>query len=490
MLPGGRASASPASGGAALVAAGPRPGGDAWPPGDGIGTHPADGVLRSSEPRGDPGARSERRLRRISKAAGAPRGLFYGWVVVGAGTASAFSAVVFFNPILGVFVSELHAEFGWTRAQLALAITIGSVAAGLGGPLAGWAVDRWGGRWVIAGGAAVLAVCLLLLAGMSELWQLYVLYSTGRAISFAAVASAAYVAVSNWFFRRRGLAVGLVAAGSRAGMAVLPLLVAVVIAATGSWRVGWLALAGVAAAIGVLPSLLLIRRRPEDMGLRPDGDAGPRDGDGRAAAAPEVDLALDYDLRQALGTRAFWLIGMALAFAMFAQGSVNFHQIPYLEDQGLSRTQAAFVVTVFSAIGALGGLLGGLLSQRLRMRWTMALSLVGMAGGMLLLLDVESLTGALTYAVIYGFFFGSNFTLVQAIYADYFGRRSLGLIRGAFQPVQLAMNAAGPFVAGLWFDRTGSYAAPFALFALLFLLAAAAVALASYPARGTPREGG
>ncbi len=433
--------------------------------------------------------RSECRLRRFSATGGAPRGLFYGWVVVGAGTASAFSAVVFFNPILGVFVSELHAEFGWSRAELALAITIGSVAAGLGGPLAGWAVDRWGGRWVIAGGSAVLVLCLVLLAEMSELWQLYALYSTGRAISFAALASAAYVAVSNWFFRRRGLAVGIVAAGSRAGMAVLPLLVAVVIAGTGSWRVGWLALAGVAAAIGVLPSLLLMRRRPEDMGLRPDGDAEPGGGDGGSAAA-EVDLALDYDLRRALGTRAFWLIGMALAFAMFAQGSVNFHQIPYLEDQGLSRTHAALVVSVFSAIGALGGLAGGLLSQRLRMRWTMALSLVGMAGGMLLLLTVGNLAEALAYAVIYGFFFGSNFTLVQAIYADYFGRRSLGLIRGAFQPVQLAMNAAGPFVAGLWFDRTGSYAAPFALFALLFLVAAAAVALASYPRRAAPGAGG
>ncbi len=366
--------------------------------------------------------------------------------------------------------------------------------AGLAGPVAGWAVDRWGGRWVIAGGAATMVVCLLLLAGMSELWQLYALYSTGRAVSFALVASAAYVAVSNWFVRRRGLAVGLVAAGSRAGMAALPLMVAVVIGATGSWRIGWLALAGVAAAIGVLPSLLLIRRRPEDMGLRPDGDAAPvRDPGGdaqgeasedRAEAAAEHDLAFDYTLRQALRTRAFWLIGIALAIAMFAQGSVNFHQIPHLEDQGLPRTQAALVVSVFSTVGALGGLVGGLLSARLRMRWTMVLSLLGMAGGVLLLVNAETISEALIYATVYGFFFGSNFTMVQAIYADYYGRRSLGLIRGAFQPVQLGMNAAGPLVAGIWFDRTGSYAAPFTMFAVLFLASAAAVALASYPSRG------
>ena len=113
----------------------------------------------------------------------------------------------------------------------------------------------------------------------------------------------------------------------------------------------------------------------------------------------------------------------------------------------------------------------------------MVLSLLGMAGGILLLVNADTIGEALIYATVYGFFFGSNFTMVQAIYADYYGRRSLGLIRGAFQPVQLGMNAAGPFVAGLWFDRTGSYSAPFTLFAVLFLVAAAAIAFASYPRR-------
>jgi len=127
---------------------------------------------------------------------------------------------------------------------------------------------------------------------------------------------------------------------------------------------------------------------------------------------------------------------------------------------------------------------GGLLSARLRMRWTMVLSLLGMAGGILLLINADTLTKAMIYATIYGLFFGSNFTMVQAIYADYYGRRSLGLIRGAFQPVQLGMNAAGPFAAGLWFDRTGSYSASFTLFAVLFVVAATAIAFASYPRRG------
>ena len=98
---------------------------------------------------------------------------------------------------------------------------------------------------------------------------------------------------------------------------------------------------------------------------------------------------------------------------MFAQGSINFHQIPHLEDQGLQRTQAALVVSVFSSVGALGGLLGGLLSTRVRMRWTMTLSLLGMAGGILLLINADSIAAALVYAVVYGLFFGSNFVPVK-----------------------------------------------------------------------------
>jgi MFS family permease len=222
-----------------------------------------------------------------------------------------------------------------------------------------------------------------------------------------------------------------------------------------------------------------MHRRPEDRGLLPDGDAAPTD----ATEAAAIALESDFTLREAAHTRAYWLVGFAIALLMFCGGSVNFHQIPYLEGQGLAATDAALVVAVFSLMGAAGGLLGGAIATRLTARWTMMATMVGQALGILLLVGVTDVRGGMVYAVVYGLFFGGTVTLNQVIYADLFGRRSLGVIRGSFQPVQMTFNAIGPFATGLWFERSDSYTAPFIAFAVLFALAALALAFSSPPRR-------
>lgn len=391
--------------------------------------------------------------------------------------------MVFFNPVLGVFVAPLSETFGWSRAQIALAITIGSGAAALAAPAVGWVLDRWGARWVITVAGLGMGLCLLALGGMATLWQFYLLYSLGRALAQGGINAASSVTISNWFIRRRASAVAIASVGQRLGMAVIPVLAAVMIQTAG-WRAGYLVLAAVALTVGVFPPAMLLRRRPEDVGLRPDGLAPA--GDGGEELPPADDP--DWSLRAAAGTRAYWLLGFAVALIMFSAGSVNFHQIPHLVDRGLSPTQAALIVTIFSVVAAGGGLAGGELARRVRARWTLAASMAGQAVSILLLTGVTGMVGAVVYAVCYGLFFGATVTLNQVIYADYFGRRSLGLVRGSFQPVQMAFNAAGPWVAGIWFGRAGSYDAVFQFFALTFLLAAALVALSTYPEAGREDE--
>ncbi len=392
-----------------------------------------------------------------------------------------FTAVVFFNPILGVFASELEQEFDWSRASIAAAITIGSLAAAVLSPPMGWVVDRFGGRWVIAAAGLTMAVALGALSGLQALWQLYLFYAIGRGLSMSAVSNVGFVAVSNWFIRKRPMVIGVVAVSQRIGMATLPVYAAVVISLAGDWRAGWLALGAVALVFGVVPPALFIRRRPEDLGLRPDGDpvpAAPTEGDPPAGDAEE-----DFTLREAVRTRAYWFMGLAIGLLMLTGGSINFHQIPYLVDQGLEGTAAASIVTVFSIVGAAGGLAGGFFATRVTARWTMVVSLVGMAVGPLLLLQTDSYPLALLYAVVYGVFFGSTVAMNQAIYADYFGRTSLGLIRGSFQPVQMVLNAAGPFLTGLWVDEVGSYDLPFLVFTGCLLAAAALLFFAPVPRR-------
>jgi predicted MFS family arabinose efflux permease len=213
------------------------------------------------------------------------------------------------------------------------------------------------------------------------------------------------------------------------------------------------------------------------MGLRPDGDPVPEDWETLPAGSRERE----FTLNQAIHTRAYWLIGVSMTCVMFAGGSINFHQIPHLIDQGLSRTDAALAVMIFSTMSIGGALIGGAVAMRITIRRTMAPSLLVMAGGVLLLLYVDSMASALVYALVYGSFFGVYVAMNQVVYAEYFGRRSFGTIRGSMQPVGLLANAGGPFAGGLWYDVTGSYTGIFILYSALFLVAALAMTFAPYP---------
>jgi MFS family permease len=402
---------------------------------------------------------------------------FYGWIVVAACTTAAYSAVVFYNPILGVFANIFQDQFQWKMSEIALAITFGSIGAAVLAPLTGVALDKWGGRWVIAGSSIIMFFCLIALSFLNHIWQLYIFYSIGRSLTFG-MTSGAYIAVNNWFIKKRGLTVGIVAAGTRVAMGTIPILLALIISMTGSWRLGWGSLAILVAFLGILPALFFIRKRPEDMGLLPDGLSKK---DASNEESNEFSLENDYSVREAVRTRAFWFIGLGVGLGLFGQGSVNFLQIPHLIDQGLSLTQSTVVVSVFSMTASVGGILAGVMSEKIKMRWVQAFSMLGMSFGIFLLINADSFFDGIIYGLVYGTFFGSNFTMLQSIYADYFGRRQVGTIQGVSRPVQLSMNAFGPFLGGLWYDQTGSFTNPFTLYAFLFIIAALSFALAKYP---------
>ncbi len=402
---------------------------------------------------------------------------FYGWVIVGVAATVTFCQVSFFNPVLGVLIEPLGDEFGWNRATISAAAAIGSVGGAVLSPLVGHVLDRQGPRLVTAAGGAVMGVCLLALALTPGLWWFYIVYGTGRATATGVTSLGATVATSNWFIKNRGLALGIMLLGSRAGMAILPIAVQMILL-VGNWRMVWLVLGALVLALSVLPSLLYLHRRPEDVGMKPDGASSD------VAEMPQADPSSAeprWTLREALRTPAFWFVTLATSQMFLVGGAVNLHQMPHLVDQGLSSTAAVGVVSTFAVFGGVGGILSGLVQRRIGAQWTFATSLAGAASGIVLLIYADSPGLAYAYGVWYGLVFGSTVTMLQAIYAEYFGRESLGSIRGAVAPVQMAFNATGPVLAGLAYDVSGSYDRIFWAYAALLLLAAAWMAFAPPP---------
>ncbi len=405
--------------------------------------------------------------------------IFPGWVVVAAACLAVFTQVAFFNPVLGIFMPELAKEFGWSRTEISGAMTTGSLCGAFLSPVFGPLIDRYGGRLFVAVGALMMGVCLIGLSQIQNVWQFYLLYTIGRAVSTGFFDLAASVTVSKWFVRRRGFAVGLTTLGTRAGFAVMPIGVQLIIGSWG-WREAWLVLAAVVLTLGIVPALRFLHPTPEAMGLHPDGDTyapGELDADGVKTFAVERS----WTRQEAVRTRAFWLVTAAVSLQAWAGGAVNLHQIPHLVDRGLSPESAALVISLLAVFAGAGSLLESVLDETIGARWTLVIGFIGSAAGMVILMNVHGVTTAIVYAVGYGLAFGLMVTSSQVVFADYFGRGALGAIRGTAAPIQMTLNAFGPLLAGAAFDLTGSYLAAFIPFTVAYLLGAGALVIARKP---------
>jgi MFS family permease len=400
---------------------------------------------------------------------------FLGWMVVLAGVLISFSETAFYNPVLGIFIPSFEKDFGWSRSGISAAVTCGALLGAAIAPISGPMIDRRGGRLFVTCGGAVLALSLVGIAFMQKEWQFFVLFTAGRGLAAGMITLALSVMVSKWFIRRRGFAVGVLSLGSRLGAAVLPLSIQLIIEAS-NWRVAALALSGLVAIFGILPGVWWMHPHPEALGLEPDGDVAARPHEPQTSVAEENWMG-----RDAVRTRAFWLLTSAVSLQSCCTGAINLHQIPHLIDSGLSAQAAAIVAGVVASSSIAGALLEGVLDMKVGTRWTMVIGLVGSAAGAVILLNVSSTATGLFYGACYGLSFGLMLTSSQIVFADYFGRTSLGTIRGISAPFQLGFNAAGPLIAGIVYDATGSYSAAFSLFALSFVAAALALTVARRP---------
>ena len=405
--------------------------------------------------------------------------MYYGWVVAAAAggmeLANAASAI----SILTLFVVPMTEEFGWTRAQIAGATSVGAIFGAALAPFVGRLVDRMGSRLVLVVSGTVIGLACFYLSLMQSLLGFYLAFTASRIADQGGVKIGASVTAGKWFVRYRGRATGLVFFSGTLGIIALAPLTQLVITEWG-WRAAWVTLGVVMFALGVAPCALLVRRQPEDMGLSLDGGGGEEgEQPGQGSTAP-VERSLT--LGEAARTRSFWAILASLFMVSSATAGAGLHLVPHLIAQGINETAAVGAISVMATAGAVGSLALGAAADRFSPRWMMVILYMCGSGSLALLAVTDTLVETYLFAVLTGLSGAGINTVAPIMWGKYYGRASLGSIFGVSRAAQVSGFAVGPLASGIVYDTTGSYQGAFLTLALGALAAAILVAAVN-PAR-------
>jgi MFS family permease len=407
---------------------------------------------------------------------------FYGWIVVavtfvtmaiGVNARTAFS--LFFPPIID--------EFGWERGVTAGAFSFGFVISAAVSPSIGRLMDRSGPRAVMELGVALMGGGLLLAPLTTQPWHLYL--TIGVLVGAGSVClgySGQSLFLPNWYNRRRGLAMGLAFAGVGIGSVTLLPWVQHMIEQTG-WRTACTAM-GIVVVVVLGPINLLLHKRPEDIGLQPDGDAAPT----ATSIKPLSNIVdrdwagVDWTLKRALGTARFWWIALGYFCALYVWYAVQVHQTKYLLDVGFSSKVAVWALGAVSLLGIPGQILLGHVSDRLGREWVWTAACTGFA------ICFAALTGLayfpspiLVYLMVFtqGALGYGLTSIIGAIVAEIFQGKHYGSIFGCIMVAALAGGAAGPWITGIMHDLSGNYTAALVLGIAISGLSAVAIWQAS-----------
>ncbi len=404
---------------------------------------------------------------------------YYGWLILAISFLAAFAATGFSQVTLGgiqVFITE---DTGWKMSTLALAVTAGTWCSALLAPFIGWLTDRYGPRRLMPAGLVTAAVAYFALSRSNATWQFFVAYITGRTVSNPVLINVVpRTTAVNFFRRRRNIALALVPSFRPIGGAINIQIIAF-IAVRQSWRSAYSYL-GFYSLILLAPVVLLMRRRPEDIGLLPDG---AKQVEPTRAAVSGGDVEQSWTAREAWRTRAFWLVVLTAGTSTLANSSLVFSLVPYLSDEGgISKEQAAGILSLgtFLAVTTIGW---GLLADRITPRRCLAVAVVACGATSLYLMLVNSLPMALGFTLVFGVFSGALTPLENMALAHYYGRSSFGAISGLYTLFKVIMLGLGPTVASVFIEVVDSYDLLYLTVAGLYFTAGLFISLAGQPAR-------
>lgn len=418
------------------------------------------------------------------------QGFYYGYWLILAAAVGQFATVGPMNYVPGVFLKPMTEDFGWSRSEFTLALTIGQFVLAGAGFFIGAYVDRHGGRRPMLLGTTLMVLALLGLTQVQAFWQWLLLHgllvTVGGALAGNLVVN---VTLSKWFVERRGRAIAIASMGvSLAGIVYPPVITAVVDHM--GWRDAWFVLAVATAAL-LYPVSMLMRRAPEDHGLHPDGRSAA-EVDAGAGSMATTEFATSLTRSQAVRTMAFYLTVFSFGFGGLAIIVPVIQGIPFMTDAGYSRSVASLMIVLTSIPSMLTKPFWGYLVDKAPANRLAAIGFVLNAIAIVgIVISVNAHATPFVYAswLLLGFGWGGMIPLQEVVWATYFGRRYLGAVRSAGLPFALLISAGGPLLASFYFDVAGNYDGALLTVGVLGLVAAVLVNLPRNPRNDIVRQG-
>ena len=397
--------------------------------------------------------------------------IYFGWWTAIAGGILPLWGMGYYVYGFSALFKPISTELGFSRAVTSVPAGIGKLEGGLEGPLTGWLTDRYGPRWVVLFGIFIVGLGLVLMNFIDSLWAFYVVWGvivgTGCNIAMTIPLE---TAITNWFVKKRGVALSVkwVFSGL-SGVLTLPLIAWLI--TTQGWRMTCV-IGGVVMWLVGLPLawFCLKQHRPEYYGLLPDGATAEEEtADESKMIEKGVEYAteveeVEFTLRQAMKTPTYWLLIAAHAIHGLGTSAFTIHCIPFLTDMGIDPLVAAGFMVIYVGVGIPFRFVGGFLADRIsrgHLRFILAGAYFLQAVGIAIFLLKPSIPMVIVWFVLYGIGNGAPMTVFAALVGRYFGRKAFGSIQGSKMMFMAPFSMAAPIYAGWVYDTTGSYITAF-----------------------------
>lgn len=397
---------------------------------------------------------------------------FYGWVIVAVSFWANWVTAPLNPVVFSIFIVPIRGDLGVSLGTLAWCITARQVSAGISAPVLGHLVDRFGPRWLGVACAAWAGACLAALSFAPSIWWMYALFFLSGFSGFGVFGGGQIltgVPPANWFIAKRGRAVSYAMTGGGLGTASWVIISSLLVTMIG-WRSTWLLSAALIAGTLIPLYGILMRRRPEDVGLHPDGAAAPAASSVGGAHTGGAAAEVNFTLRDAMRTSALWMITVAFMLHTFATNGILFSRVPYWTERGISPGVIGLAVASDPFVVMLFTLIFGYLAERYPVR------LIAVGGGVWRALSMVPMlfpgsAAVFAHNITWGVGSAGMGTGQNLVIPAYFGRQAQGAIRGFTSPIMIGAGALSAPIIGALIDRGVSHSLVFAVAGTMMFVA-------------------